>query len=205
MFAQVRMPWLTWLLAGLSAAVFAALGAAPEHGVYDRFAVAGGEVWRLLSGHWMHGDTGHLAWNLGALLILGGIVETHSRLVLLLGLLVGSLAVDGWLWFLVPGMRQYCGLSGVLNTLLVLALAILWRRGTRGSILGIGGASMLKILLEIAGGGALITQTAWVAVPAAHLAGWLAGAALVAVAASAGWFSSRTIDRRGRGRAVRLQ
>jgi rhomboid family GlyGly-CTERM serine protease len=174
-----NLPWLTIALVGSVAALYAALGPAPEAWVYDRAAVAGGEWWRLLSAHWLHGDDGHLGWNLAALALLGAIVERHSRGLLLAGLLSGSLGVDAMLWFDSHGLTHYCGLSGVLNALLPLALAKFWRPDRRGAVLLVGGLSLGKILFEMASGNALFTATSWVSVPKAHLAGWLAGLLLV--------------------------
>lgn len=120
-------PWLTIALAGSAAALYAALGPAPEAWVYDRAAIADGEWWRLFSGHWLHGDGGHLGWNLVALLLLSGLVESRGRWLLLACLLLGSLVVDAVLGLAMPDLAYYCGLSGVLNALLLPALAGLWR------------------------------------------------------------------------------
>lgn len=174
-----NLPWLTIALAGLAAAFYAALGPAPEAWVYDRAAIAGGEWWRLLSGHWLHGDGGHLGWNLAALLLLGTMVERCSRSLLIAGLLFGSLGVDAMLWWVTPGLTHYCGLSGVLNALLLPALAALWRADGNGPLWLIGGLSIGKILVEMTSGNALFTHTLWASVPESHLAGWLAGLLLV--------------------------
>ena len=140
-------------------------------------SVAGTEA----AGHWVHGDTGHLAWNLTALLLLGSIVESSRRWLLPLGLLAGSIGVDLWLWTGLPGIVRYCGLSGALNTLLILALWTTWKRSGHWLVWAIGLGSLLKILVEMADGRALLTQTAWPSVPSAHLAGWLVGCLLVAL------------------------
>lgn len=176
-----RLPWLTLSLAGLAIGLYAVAGPAADAAVYDRAAVADGEWWRLLSGHWVHGDTGHLAWNLTALLLLGSIVESSRRWLLPLGLLAGSIGVDLWLWTGLPGIVRYCGLSGALNTLLILALWTTWKRSGHWLVWAIGLGSLLKILVEMADGRALLTQTAWPSVPSAHLAGWLVGCLLVAL------------------------
>ena len=123
----ITLPWLSLTLAGLVAALFAAFGPAPTAWVYDRFAIVDGEWWRLLSGHWVHSDGSHLIWNLAALLALGWIIETRSRYALIVGLLGGSIGVDLVLWLWLPEVTRYCGMSGVLNTLWLFALATLWR------------------------------------------------------------------------------
>ena len=50
-----------------------------------------------------------------------GVVDNKWGLIA--GLLVGTLGVDLMLWLLLPELTFYCGLSGVLNSLLLLALA----------------------------------------------------------------------------------
>jgi len=172
---EVKLPWLTLVLAGLMVGWFAAFGPAPGNWVYDRDAIADGEALRLLSAHWVHADLGHLAWNLGALLLLGWIVESWQRHALWIGLLAGSLAVDLMVWLALPEMTHYCGLSGALNTLLLLALLACWQRTTAWALLVTGALSLLKILVEANTGQALFTQAAWASVPLAHLGGWLAG------------------------------
>lgn len=174
-----KVPWLSLTLAGLIAGLFAAFGPAPEAWVYDRAAIESGEWWRLISGHWVHSDGAHLGWNLAALLVLGWIVEMRGRRGLIAGLLVGTLGVDLMLWLVLPGLTFYCGLSGVLNSLLLLALASLWQGATAPVLVATGGLSLLKVVSEISAGQAMFTQTAWTSVPEAHLAGWLAGLALL--------------------------
>lgn len=174
-----RLPWLSLGLAGLMAALFAAFGPAPGAWVYDRVAIDQGEWWRLLSGHWMHSDSGHLTWNLGALLALGWIVEARNRVALLAGLLAGTLGVDLMLWLALPELSQYCGMSGVLNTVLLFALATLWRQATAPVLLATGALSLAKIVVEIWSGQALLASTAWTSIPQAHLAGWLIGLLLI--------------------------
>lgn len=176
---RARLPWVSLTLAGLTAALFAAFGPAPEAWVYDRVAIAHGEWWRLLSGHWMHSDGGHLTWNLGALLALGWIVEARNRVALLAGLLAGTIGVDLMLWLALPELTRYCGMSGVLNTVLLFALATLWRDATAPVLLATGMLSFAKIVVEIWSGQALLTSTAWASIPQAHLAGWLIGLVLI--------------------------
>ena len=156
------MPWLSLTVAGLMTVLFTAFGPAPEAWVYDRVAIGDGEWWRLLTGHWVHSDTGHLGWNIGAVLVLGSIVETRCPIALLAGLLGGTLGVDLMLWLALPELSHYCGMSGVLNALLLFGLAILWSRRTNTALVATGMLSLAKILVEIAAGQALFTSTAWV-------------------------------------------
>jgi len=174
-----NLPWLTAALAGATAALHAALGPAPAAWVYDRAAIGGGEWWRLVSGHWLHADGGHLYWNLVALLLLGSMVELRSRTLLIAALLSGSAGVAAMLWLASPALGYYCGLSGVLNALLLPAQVTVRRPADNGLLWLIGVLSLGKILVELASGQALFTHTLWASVPEAHLAGWLAGLLLL--------------------------
>ena len=75
-------------------------------------------------------------------------------------------------------MSFYCGLSGILNGLMILGLLHLWRDLRHPVILLIASGAGLKILIEIQLGQAMLTQTAWPSLPRAHAAGFVCGAAL---------------------------
>ncbi len=191
----VRPPWLTLAAAALAAALYAAAGPAPEALLFDRGAIAAGEVWRLLTGHFVHADLAHLGWNLAALLPLGILLELKAgcRGWAWAGLfLIGVLAVDAWLLAAEPDLAVYCGLSGVLNALFGALALLLWRQ--RGQLLFLVAVlcDLAKIVLEAAEGGALLPTSSWASVPGAHLAGLAAGLAFVlALAASDGRLAAR--------------
>lgn len=177
-----RLPWLTLGLAGLVSAFFLVAGPAPEALLYDRVAIGQGEFWRLVTGHLVHSDIAHLGWNLAALLILGGLLETTpglGRRGLLLALGAGTVAVVATLWWGTPALTWYCGLSGILNTIYVLLLAGLWRQTNERLLLVLLAANAVKIAVEAVAGVALFTDPFWPPVPAAHIAGFLAGVAVL--------------------------
>ena len=87
----------------------------------------------------------------------------------------GTVGVDVWLWWGDPALRYYCGLSGILNSLLIVGLLHLWRDIQHPLILITGVGAALKIIVEINTGQALLTQTAWPSVPTVHAAGFLCG------------------------------
>ncbi len=82
---------------------------------WDRAGLANGEVWRLLSGHWVHLDLQHAFLN-GAGLLLTAALYAHrfSAREWALIVLAGMAAVDAGLWFLTP-LEWYVGASGVLH------------------------------------------------------------------------------------------
>ena len=90
-------------------------------------------------------------------------------------LLAGTAGVDAWLWWGEPSLSIYCGLSGILNSLLIVGLLHLWCDFHHPMVLVTVVGAALKIILEIYIGQALLTQTAWPSVPTAHAAGFLCG------------------------------
>lgn len=173
--SSVALPWRTIGLAMAAAALYLVLGAAPGDWVFDRVAITDGEWWRLLTGHWVHSDLSHAGWDIAALLLLGALFEARLAWRLPLLLLLASIGVDAWLWWGTPALRYYCGLSGILNALLVYGLVQLWRESRHPVALLTGVFAALKIVVEIGTGQALLTSTAWPSVPTAHAAGFLCG------------------------------
>lgn len=182
-----ELPWRTLLLCLIAIAAFLALGPAPEAWVYDRAAIAHGEWWRLLSGHWVHSDGGHATWNIAALALSGLMFERSLRWRLPLALLLATAGVDAWLWWGEPALQLYCGLSGVLNGLIAAGLLQLWRELRHPAVLLTASGVAVKIIVETALGQAVITQTAWPSVPATHAVGFLCGLFCVGITGSALW------------------
>jgi rhomboid family GlyGly-CTERM serine protease len=172
---SLALLWRTLLLTGLALGLFLGFGAAPEAWVYDRAAIAQGEWWRLVSGHWVHSDLEHAAWDIGALLVLGLLFESRLRWRLCSVLVLSSLGVDLWLWCFEPALRFYCGLSGILNGMLALGLLKLWRETRHPLVWLTGLGAIVKILWEIGSGEALFTSTLWPSVPEVHAAGFVSG------------------------------
>jgi rhomboid family GlyGly-CTERM serine protease len=173
-----RAPWISFVLATLSTLLYWCGGGAPEALVFDRDGIAGGEFWRLVTGHWVHSDAQHAVWNIAALAVLGTLFESRLRWRLPAALLAGSAAIDGWMWWCMPGLARYCGLSGILNALLAVGLMQLWREQRDPLVVMVATGAVLKLVVEGATGTAVFTQTAWRAVPAVHAIGLAAGALL---------------------------
>lgn len=100
---------------------------------YERVAIAGGELWRLASGHAVHLGWMHLLLNLAGLALvwmLVGPVFTVWQWVLVSALCIAG--TDAGFWWLSPELDWYVGLSGILHGLLVAgALASVTARGPR--------------------------------------------------------------------------
>ena len=178
----MKLPIVTLSISSLMALVFIAFGGAPEQFVW--LADTGlTQTWRMITAHFVHSDLEHLAWNLVAFMILGTIIEQHSKRDLLSGLVVGVVSVNVYLSS-VYQLTAYAGLSGALNTLLVVALFKLCQIPSyRAAAMWTMALSMLKIVVELYSGHSVFSSIAWQAVPQAHLVGWIAGAVFVSIQA----------------------
>jgi rhomboid family GlyGly-CTERM serine protease len=186
--------WLAALLAPQIAAL--AWPNLADHLVYDRSAIAAGEVWRIATGHLMHGSLVHWAFDSFALAALAGVMAA-ARLPGLGTIVVSSmLAVSGALWFLRPDIEVYVGLSGIDSALFVgVALGLAARLEGLGRVLAWGCLVLFgaKVLFEGLTGFAIFARTNDVLYEA-HLAGALAAVLVVGI---------RSVIESRRGRLVR--
>jgi len=118
----VRMGhWILPLSIALICVAFEVFGDAGRAvGRYDRLAIADGEWWRLVTGHFTHLGWPHLAMNMAGLVLVWLLVGRHcsvSRWLAILGVSVA--AVSGGFWFFDENMYWYVGFSGVLHGLIV--------------------------------------------------------------------------------------
>ncbi len=173
-------PWLSGMLAILTGALYLFGGPAPSSLVYNRAAIDAGEYWRLISGHLVHCDVNHLLLNGLAFILLALLIEKQST-KLIPSLITGIVSVNFYLWIVEVELILYCGLSGILNTLLVVALVDLYIK-TKNLLfpLTLAGA-FLKICWEITTSKALFSSTLWQSVPATHAAGFAGGILLLII------------------------
>lgn len=145
---------------------------------YDRTAIAGGQLWRLLTGHLLHLGPGHLLLNLAGLVLVLQLVAgwRFTRLITAMVLLAALVSLG--LYILSPEVGWYVGLSGVLHGLLVLLL--LTGRYRFVIVLAVLTVVALKLILEQLG--IAVPGTSWFAggpvVVDAHLYGAMAGLVL---------------------------
>ena len=91
---------------------------------YERGAVLDGEWWRLLTGHLVHADAAHLAWNLaGAALVWWLFGAEYGRAEWAAILFASAAAIDVAFLGAMPGLDWYVGLSGVLHGCMAAGLA----------------------------------------------------------------------------------
>jgi rhomboid family GlyGly-CTERM serine protease len=111
--------------------------------------IARGETWRILTGHFMHSDLEHLFWNGLGLVALGTLIEHRSRKLLLAALGAGIVSVSILLMTPYAQLEYYCGLSGVLNSLLLLAIWLEWRATGSWLVITIACGSIAKVVIEL--------------------------------------------------------
>ncbi len=90
---------------------------------FDREGIRAGEVWRLVSGHFVHLGWPHFALNAAGLALvwtLVGDVFDRPRWVLIA--VTSILTMDIGLWIFDPELMWYVGLSGLLHGILAAAL-----------------------------------------------------------------------------------
>ncbi|MCR9278352.1 MAG: rhomboid family intramembrane serine protease [Pseudomonadaceae bacterium] len=180
---KFRVPLLTfsvctalialWLIAPLGSSLFDALA-------LDQGRTM--QAWRFVSAHALHTSATHLAWNIGALALIGTAIELESRTRLVLALLVGSAAVSVW-FFMQDEFTRYVGASGALNTLLIVALYCQRQRLSNKVAALIALIAAIKVIIETLTHTSItsshIPGAAWPSATGAHAAGYAAGVALV--------------------------
>jgi rhomboid family GlyGly-CTERM serine protease len=183
---KIRVPFLTLTLSALACALAALPGAATALQL-DRAARGVGALHRGLTAHLVHFNANHLAWDVAALLLLGGWVETLSPGGMRRTLLLSAVAISAAVWFFQPQFSCYRGLSGLDSALAGFAIAYLFRhaRAERdGGTALIAAAAALgfagKSVFELTTGGTLFTEpnADFAAVPLAHLVGFVTGAGI---------------------------
>jgi rhomboid family GlyGly-CTERM serine protease len=149
---------------------------------FDRAAIARGELWRLVTGHWTHWSPSHLAWDLAAFLALGIACVRRRPQATAWTLMVGSIAIGAAVWFGQPQFSTYRGMSG-LDAALFGLLAVDLLMGTRLHAVRAGIAAILlcflaKLDFEMMSGRAFFVDSAaagFVPVPLAHAVGAAVG------------------------------
>jgi rhomboid family GlyGly-CTERM serine protease len=120
----------------------------PEYFRYRQDAVADGQLWRLLSAHWVHVGWMHLLLNGLSLVICVALTAPgwSARRWLLVTLTMG-LGISLLLMLNNPEVVDYAGHSGILYGLYVLGGIGLYRRDRLVAVLVIA-AIVIKVLME---------------------------------------------------------
>jgi len=188
---QSRQPPPSWrpaalvtALAGLPALALFAWPALVEWLQFDRARIAGGEAWRIVTCHWTHFTADHLLWDLAAFCVLLFLSWRESPTRALATVAASSVLIPAAVWFALPEMSFYRGLSGLASALFVfLALSLARRERAQGNRL-ISGLAVLalvgflaKTVFELATQQTLfVNANDFVPVPLAHVIGAACGA-----------------------------
>ena len=96
---------------------------------YDREAIFAGEIWRLLTGNFIHLGWNHLGLNLGTISLIGFLYAKFFRVSsLALVFIFSCLGVCAGLLLFSPEIKWYMGLSGSLYGLLIFGSVITIRQ-----------------------------------------------------------------------------
>jgi rhomboid family GlyGly-CTERM serine protease len=115
---------------------------------YERAALSHGELWRLLSAHWVHLNLRHTLVNIAGFVLLWALfARDFSPRQWLVILAAAVIAIDAGLWLLDSTVQWYVGSSGVLHGILAAGtLAHLKRREPDGWLLA--AILVVKLLYE---------------------------------------------------------
>jgi len=144
---------------------------------YDRALVLdGGEYWRLVTGHFVHGSLRHLILNLVALALVTALfARDYSARGWLLITALSMAAIDVGFVFYEPHLAWYVGYSGVLHGILAAGTVAWWRRGPATLALALSAILVGKLAWEQWHGALPLSGDLPVVVDA-HLYGALGGA-----------------------------
>jgi len=173
-------------LALLAAAVSLTPGLA-EWLQYDRVAIAAGEWWRLMTSHFVHWSGEHFFWDVLAFGVLGWLCERDDARPFLTCVGLSAILIPLVLWFAMPAMLTYRGLSGIDSALFaLLAVRIARQSLTENDLLKLGIACVVsagfaaKVGFECLTGATLFVDSAaagMTPVPLAHVVGGVIGMA----------------------------
>ena len=115
--------WPDALLLSVLFLLLALLPAASQWLDYRRELIAGGEFWRLFSGHFTHLNLAHAFMNAAGLLLVSFLfVRELSRRQWWALVLAAPLFISAGLWLRQPDLLGYAGFSGVLHGLIYLGV-----------------------------------------------------------------------------------
>lgn len=164
LFGDRRRQWALVVLLAILVLPSLADGIGRQWLEYDRNAIAAGEYWRLISGHWVHLGARHLALNALGLVLLWALFARDYRPQHWLIIVAASIAaIDAGLWWRAPEVSWYVGASGWLHGVLAAGVWAHLRRGDSDRwLLALTLAAKLiveqRTALPFAGDMAVITQ-----------------------------------------------
>lgn len=115
---------------------------------YDLLHIEQGQLWRLLSGHFVHSNLNHLLLNSAGIALIWALHGEYYRPSFYFQLLIGlSLTISLGLFVFYPQTAIYVGLSGVLHGMIIVGAIIDTQKGYRSGYLLFFGV-WAKIIFE---------------------------------------------------------
>ena len=153
--------------------------------LYDRSALAHHELWRLMTCHWVHLSTDHLFWSAATFFVLGSLCEIMAPKKYYATVGISAIFIPIVIWWGMPDLLIYAGLSGLDCALYSLLMVLFIRRELRSrSWIWVALFSLLlgglvaKIIYETTTGLTIFVANAhtnMTPVPLAHLVGGCIG------------------------------
>ena len=181
--AARRVPSASLFLASLAIVIYS-FPALAEALQYDRLAIEGGELWRLVTGHWTHWTLDHLLWDVAVFFGLGVACEPRNRWRFVLCVAAATFLIPATVFVFAPGIGIYRGLSGLDSALFsLLAVSVFLEKleqrqwGWVGVGVGFIVAFMAKTAFEVTTGDTVFVSASpgIAAVPLAHAMGAMVG------------------------------
>ena len=122
-----RVPYVSLILTALALLIHYHHPLRP-HLLYTRTALAHGDFWRLISCHWVHLNTDHLLWSAMTFFVLGSFCEIMNRGKYLTTVGISTIFIPTAIWFVMPHLKVYGGLSGLDCALYSLLIVLFIRR-----------------------------------------------------------------------------
>jgi len=152
---------------------------------YDRTAIAGGQIYRLITGQFAHWNFDHLLWDVVMFAALAAFLERYSRRLLVATIALATLVISAAVWLLTPNVLTYRGLSGLDSALFAAVLVVLladalrWRHKPVAVLVGLLAiAFTAKVGYEMTTGLTLFVDSAkagFTPLPIAHATGAAVG------------------------------
>ena len=175
LLSTARMPVQTLAICATALLVYLVPGLMPLL-IYDRAAIAHGELWRLLTGNLVHLSDAHVALDLAAFLIAGTIIEQRGYRHFTTLCVSAAALIGTAIYLFEPTLQFYGGLSGIVTAAVVyLCLQGMTEQGSwRWLCATMLAALSAKLWFELVSGKSLLLVVGggnFVPVPLSHLTG----------------------------------
>jgi rhomboid family GlyGly-CTERM serine protease len=151
----------------------------------NRTAVAGGEWWRVFTGHLTHWNLDHLFWDAATFFGLAAVCMRRRPVATLAAVLVGCLAISATVLTAHSDLETYRGLSGLDTALFTLLATMIYQEARRdgdralGAVAKWAGSALVaKTTYEVLTGATLFVDSegaGFVPLASAHAAGAVVG------------------------------